>query len=519
MRSTIFRTVAALAAVGAFGAPNALAGTFTGPSTSSPPVVLPSHANVDTTSILRTGESVPRKGGGSPYVMAGIPDGLGAFRKRGNKMRFFMNHELRDTAGDVRKHGEKGSFVSDWSLNTNTLAVESGDDLIRRYVAFWDYPSGTYKDQPSTGGPNPHVPGDTFLAQDRAFNRFCSSSLTTPGALMNRSTGNGYFGQMYFANEESGDEARLFGVTDYGLARQLPRTGLFSWENAQLAPTTTDTTTLMGLEDGGSAQIWTYVGTKTNSGTPWDKAGLTNGKNYVWDAIDQTVSTDAEFRAKYGKGTAVPMELNEVDWNQSGAKQNADAAASGISLNRIEDGEFDPRNPNDFYFVTTAGGGTTPNPATPGVSRDGGGLWKLSFVDVNDPSQGATLTLLLDGSEAPYLANPDNLTIDREHNLLIQEDPGSSTHLARIVAYKTTTGRLGVLATFDPALFQIAGPNFLTTNEEASGIIDTRNQLGRGTFLFDAQIHRSLPGALVEDGQILMLKVNSWQGIYQYSGR
>lgn len=518
MRSTIFRTAAALAAIGAVAAPNAVAGTFTGPSTSSPPVVLPDHPNVDVTSILRTGDAVPRKGGGAPYVMAGTPDGGGAFPNRAGRTRYLINHEFGPGAGAVHKHGAKGSFVSDWSLNASTLAVESGDDLVRPYVTFWDYPSGTYTSHPSTGGPNPNVPGDTFVAQDRAFARFCSSSLTAPGALMNPSTGNGYPGQMYFANEENGDGGRLFAVTDYGLARQLPRAGMFSYENTQLAATTSDATVVMGLEDGGSGQLRTYVGEKASTGTPWDKAGLTNGEQYVWDAVDQSVSTDAEFRALYGKGYAAPVELKKVDWNQSGARQNADAETKGLSLNRIEDGEFDPRNPNDFYFVTTAGGDRTPNPDE-GLSRDGGGLWKLSFVDVNDPSRGATLTLLLDGTEAPYLSEPDNIGIDREGNLLIQEDPGGSPHLARIVAYKIPTGRLGVLATFDPALFGLGAPGLLTTNEESSGIIDTKTQLGRGTFLFGAQIHRSLPGELVEDGQMLMLKVNSWAGIYTYPGR
>ena len=58
------------------------------------------------------------------------------------------------------------------------------------------------------------------------------------------------------------------------------------------------------------------------------------------DLVDETVSTDAQFRAKYGKNTAVAFDLGEVDWDQSGARQNAEAAAEGVSLNRIEDGAF-----------------------------------------------------------------------------------------------------------------------------------------------------------------------------------
>ncbi len=517
MRSTIFRTVAALAAVGAVAAPSANAATFTGPSTTTAPYVLPSNANVDTTSLLTVGDSVPKVGGGS-YRMVGIPDGLGALPLIGGKMKFFMNHELPNNRGIARRHGKIGSFVSSWSLDKSTKAVESGEDLITS-VKYWDYVSQTYKTTPSAGGPNPRVAGDTFPAQPAEFNRFCSASLTDVGALFNKATGNGYKGQIYFGNEEGGDESRLFGVTvDNGKAQQLQRTGLFSWENTLLAPTTNDRTVLLGNEDGGNGQIWLYSGTKTNTGSPFDKAGLTNGTNYVIDAVNAAVTNDAGFRSTYGKNNPAPVTLNSVNWDQSGAKQNADALANGLTLNRIEDGAFDPSNPNDYYFITTSGGATTPNPAEPSISRNGGGLWKLSFNDVNDPSAGATLTLLLDGSEAPYLSAPDNMGIDREGNLLIQEDPGNSAHLARIVAYKISNGKRGVVATFDPAKFTPALPGLLTQDEESSGIIDVSAQLGRGTFLFDAQVHSAnADPELVENGQILTLKVRGWNGIYQFN--
>ena len=53
-----------------------------------------------------------------------------------------------------------------------------------------------------------------------------------------------------------------------------------------------------------------------------------------------------------------PVDLAEVPWNQSGAAQNGQALAEGLSLNRIEDGYWDPNRPNDFYFLTTEGGDT-----------------------------------------------------------------------------------------------------------------------------------------------------------------
>ncbi|MDQ3325855.1 MAG: hypothetical protein M3529_09095, partial [Actinomycetota bacterium] len=86
---------------------------------------------------------------------------------------------------------------------------------------------------------------------------------------------------------------------------------------------------------------------------------------------------------------------------------------------------------------------------------------------VERPELGGTLTLLLDGSEEPYLSKPDNVTIDDEHNLLIQEDPGGNDHIARIIAYNIKTGERGVLAQFDPALFGVTNPAGTTPDERA----------------------------------------------------
>jgi len=111
------------------------------------------------------------------------------------------------------------------------------------------------------------------------------------------------------------------------------------------------------------------------------------------------------------------------------------------------------------------------------------------------------------------------MTIDDDGNLLIQEDPGRNPQLARIVAYDIETGRRGVLAEFDPALFAPATPGgsdaVITTDEESSGIIDTSDFLDNGTFLFDAQVHKAnADPELVEEGQLLLLEVDSFRRVY-----
>jgi hypothetical protein len=428
-----------------------------------------------------------------------------------------MNHELRGTQGVVRRHGNKGAFVSELEIDSDTYEVEEARDLIDSDVRYWDYVTQTYGPSPSTGGVNPRDPSDTFLAQTPEFNRFCSASITEWGQLYNKASKNGYRGQIYFANEENGDEGRLFGVTMNGQAQQLPRLGQLSWENTIAADTNSDTTLVIGNDDSGDGQLFVYAGTKQSSGNAFDEAGLTNGINRALDLKDEAVSNDAQFRAKYGKGKAVPFTLGAeevVDWDSSGARQNKDAVANGLSLNRIEDGLFDPRHPNDYYVLTTEG---SPGvvPSEPAVTRDGGGLWKVHFKDVDNPEKGGTIELLLDGSEAPFLNKPDNMGIDKQGNLLIQEDPGNNAQLARIVAYDIDTGDRGVVAEFDPALFRTGGAGFLTQDEESSGIIDGSRVLGKGWFLFDAQVHKASPDpAKVELGQLMALHVPKFGDVY-----
>jgi hypothetical protein len=525
-RSRAVAAVIAASLTVALAAPaSAASSTETGPSTETAPYILPVADGVHIRSLLTVGDAGAASNG---YEMVGIPDGLGVFQQGANLV-VYMNQEIgtdRVTGaplGIVRRHGEAAAFVSRWVIDPATGRVKDGSDLINPGVRYWDYPSGSY----ATSGAR----WADSATQATFFNRFCSGTLSDDDLFYNAATKAGYKGQLYFGNEEGGDSGRAFAVTKDGDATALPRLGLFSWENTVPAPNTSDTTLVMGQEDGpgNGSQLWAYVGTKQRNGEPIAKAGLTNGTDYVLDAVNEAVTTDAQWRTAYPKGVSAAVDLAEIPWNATGAAQNGQALAAGLNLNRIEDGHWDPRNPNDFYFLTTEGGNSTP--ATTG-SRDGGGLWRLRFADIENPSAGATLTLLLDGSEVigegeSRMNKPDNLTIDTHGNLLIQEDPGGNDHLARIVGYRIADGALGVIARFDAALFgtgATADPNRLTTDEESSGIVDTEALLGAGTFLFDAQVHtpKGLPAGtgpgtvqeFVEHGQLLTLKVDDWSDIY-----
>lgn len=489
---------------------------MTGPSTATDPYMIPVASGVSIASLLTVNDAGSARNG---YEMVGIPDGIGVTSEDG-KVVALMTHELRDTQGIARRHGQRGAFVSRLVIDPRTLEVIDGSDLVDPGVRYWDYPSSAYVTAAARFS-------DGTL-QDLTFGRFCSATLSDPGAFFSESLNVGYSGQIFFGNEEDGDSGRAFGILTDGTAQALPRLGLFSWENTVPANNRGRTTLVMGQEDGprDGSQLWVYVGNKQSSGNAFDRAGLTNGLDFVLDAENQAVTNDLTWRAAYPKGVAAPVRLSEVPWNQTGAAQNVEGLAEGLSLNRIEDGYWDPRNPNDFYFLTTEGGDRATTFPFP---RDGGGLWLLRWADIDQPELGATLTLLLDGSEEigpgePKMHNPDNMGMDRHGNILIQEDPGNNAHLARIVAYRIKDGALGVVARFDPSRFSTGGSRFITQDEESSGIVDTEKLFGKRTFLFDAQIHSTvgLPAGTgpntvaeyVENGQLLLLKVSSWKQVY-----
>jgi hypothetical protein len=468
----------------------------TGPNTSTEPYVIPVAEGVHITSLLTVDDGAASDG----YELVGTPDGLGAMRDGPHRFSLFMNHEFNATTGTVRRHGQKGAFVSTFTIDRRDFEVVDGKDTIDPGVRFWNYATRQYQATASPG-------------QSDVLSRFCSGTLSAPRQFDSRRRGRGYSGQIYFANEENGDEGRVFGVLPDGAAQQLPHLGLASWENTKPAYNRSATTMTVGGEDGALGQLWIYDGVKRRHGNAFDRAGLTNGVNSVLHLVDDTITTDAQFRAAYGTGTPVAFDLAEVDWDQTGAAQNAEAAAQGLSLNRIEDGTWDPRHPDVFYFATTQGGDTTR--VDPAIARDGGGLWKVTFEDIERPRLGGTLELVLDGSEAPYLNKPDNMDIDDAGNLLIQEDPGNNADLARIVAYDTHSGARGVLATFDPAQFAPGGPAFITRDEESSGIIDARDVIGPGWFVFDAQVHKaSANPSTVALGQLLAMRVDRFRDVY-----
>ncbi len=503
----------------------------------------PVASGVTLTPVLTTGDKV----GG--VMWPGVPDGIGVL-KDGDSLVLLVNHELSASnavaVAQKRANGNaSAATVSAVNIDPKTKSVTAVRDLLSS-VAWYDYSTGQYGAKPVA--PAGAAKQDEFKTplHTTALNRFCSSHLAQPGELAYRETKNGktvtygFTGPAYFTGEEGGDESRAFVMSNTGNMVQLPRLGLAAWENFIVAPSKSIRTVIMGNEDGSAtdSQLFMYVGEKKAEGDWVEKAGLTNGQNYVM-SIDG-IANDNAFRAQKGKNSPVAVSWKPINTDLNGKDQNAMARSLGSTMARVEDGAFDPANPNDYYFVTTESNkdakATAPNPASPKISRDGGALWRLRFTDVSNPLAGATLTMLLDGSEAPFLNKPDNIDVDGKGNVLIQEDPGNNDHIARLVAYRISDGKIGTVAKFKDAYFAPGASQFITKDEESSGVTDVTRFMASGPndtnsyFVLDAQVHSSANAArpdlasnkeiqaelaqAIEGGQLYVLTVADWNAVY-----
>lgn len=447
-------------------------GQAKGPSSSQTPYLTPVKAGVKITSLLTTTDVI----GG--YKLCGLPDGLGAFDNGDGTFTVLMNHEFGNTAGAVHAHGNKGAFVSKWILRKSDLSVVSGSDLIKT-VKLWNGSSySTFNAAaPMTAG----------------FGRFCSADLPAVSAFYNAATGKGTTERIFMNGEESGAEGRglahivtgLNGGTSY----ELPYLGKFSMENLVANPGTGDKTVVVGLDDATPGQVYFYIGAKTTTGAEIEKAGLSNGNLYAPAVSGMIMETSASVPAA---GTPFTMvNLGDVH-NMSGTNLNTASNIAGVTqFLRPEDGAWDPLHPEDFYFVTTN--------AFNSPSR----LWKMHFNNLNDLTQGGTITAVLNGTEGQQML--DNIGIDQWGHILMVEDCGGNARLGRTWQYTIATDVLTEIGSHDPARFISGGASFLTQDEEASGIIDVQEILGAGMFLLVDQAHYGIPGDAVEGGQFLAL--------------
>ncbi|MEJ6005953.1 PEP-CTERM sorting domain-containing protein [Paucibacter sp. AS339] len=520
---------AALVAMASQASAQVFNGTLTQGVSSSQSSYVQGATGYNITSIITAGDAV----GG--YRMSGLPDGLGAFDNGNGTFTVLMNHEIGANAGIARAHGGTGAFVSSWVIDKNTLAVQSGGDLIKK-VYGWDAATQ------STGA---LVTG----AANLNFQRFCSADLAATSAYSYN--GYGTTNRIFLNGEEVGTSANSramahvatganagssFVLGAFNLATNGSGQNLYSaYENLAANPFAQMKTVVIGQNDGGtgisSNAVAVYVGTKTNVGSDVDRAGLTNGVMKYVNVVGNTAEiADAATRAT----------------NIANGSRFTLSATASTTFSRPEDGAWDTRagKQNVYYFVTTDRVDTTElNGGTQvGATR----LWSMTFDDIANPDAGGKIDLLVDGSKMTGGLNNsranmfDNMTVNKDGTITMQEDTGNNDHNGKIWEYNLNTGAMKIVAKSDAARFGdvvngvFTGPGsnkstptvagYHTYDEETSGIIDVTDifdaagTTGKKYQLFVTQDHASAagldaagmlvgnnPAGIVEGGQLQLM--------------
>ena len=407
------------------------------------------------------------------YRFVGIPDGLGVIKESNLKIKIYMNHEIANDKGIARFHGGKGAFVSQWTLDLNSLKIMSSEDLIKN-VMIWNRDKKIFEMSPYEN-----------------INRLCSADLPEKSAFYNSKNKKGFDGRIFMSGEEDREGGRAFAhiisEKEKGTSYELPYLGKFSWENVVAHAKTKDKTIVMGMDDNKEGQIYLYMGNKQSKGNPIEKAGLMYGKLFG-------IKTNAD-----------RFEL--VDLNDVSNLSGSDLEKKGTDLNlakfkRPEDGVWDTLDPNVFCFTTTD------------IIDGDSEIIKLTFHDIHHLEEGGHIEAILKARDIGGEMF-DNLTVSDNGKILINEDSGDHEHLASIWEFDPKTKLSQKIFEVKPEYFQDKNHlNFMTMDEEHSGIVDITRHVTKAPwykkseryFLGTLQIHKKHEDPeLVEYGQLYLI--------------
>jgi hypothetical protein len=434
-----------------------------GQLTQARPYLIPAEgSSVQITPLLTSGDTI------GDYQMAGVPDGLGAY-KDGDQVVLFMNHELTPEEDE----NISSARVSRLVLDPTTGAVLSGG-----------YPiDGT-----------------------EGYERFCSATLA--GADV------GFDQPVFLTGEETtgGPKGGLVVGVDgaTGKVTEMPWLGHLAHENQIVVPGFTGKTVLFLTDDNSEgSEAYLYV-----ADSPADVISG-RGQLYVFKADTGTGTADI---AKGDELTGSFVPVDQTNNTDADALQAAVEKAGAFRFVRLEDSAYDRTKTNTIYFADT-GDNADPNIATPtGQPLTTNGRIYSMTLDPADPTKVTSLKVLLDGDTGDDIRNPDNLAASAS-TLMIQEDLNgynraeNSDATGRILAYDIGGGSVTPVATIDQsdAADKLVDAGDKAGSWESSGIINVSDIFGEGTFLADVQAHSlKVPqfGKEDESGQLLLLRVS-----------
>ena len=410
-------------------------------------------------------------------------------------------------------------------IDPKTLKVTSGSDLIDPGVRYWDYPNGSYV----TSGAR----FADMTAQQASFGRFCSatcrtracSTTTTPIAATRASSSS--------ATKRTATSAAPSAITTDG-AR--PAAALWPVLVGEHGPGRQPKRHDPGHGPGGRPRrrqpaVGLRRDQEDESGSAVDQGRADQRPRLRLDAVDRRSPTTPSGGRRTPRARRGRSRLVEQSWNLPGAVQNTQAKADGLSLNRVEDGDWDPHNPNDFYFVTTEGGQKTGTEARLSATVAGSGA--CASPTSRGPARrdaDAAPRRVASHSVPPSPSSTSRTTwaSTRHGNLLIQEDPGGNGTTS---PGSSRTGSGTAPSASSPGSIRRSSRPARPGTRSASR--STRSRAGSSTPRSSLAKERSCsmprstppknlpagtgPGTVqefVENGQLLILEVDDWSTIY-----
>ncbi len=205
-------------------------------------------------------------------------------QRDGDDIIVYNNHELGNTAGAVRRHGQKGAFVSQLRIDRRTLKVEPDATSSTRVSS-----TGTTSARAGAASRRPPAartratPLDTSRRRSPPFDRFCSSSLTEAGpALQPPHAAAATPARSTSPTRRAATRPAL--RRDRGRRRQAaaaPGPVLLGEHARRRHPQRPDARPRPGGRAGEREPGLGYLGKKTKSGDAFKRAGLTNGTSFV----------------------------------------------------------------------------------------------------------------------------------------------------------------------------------------------------------------------------------------------
>jgi hypothetical protein len=439
--------------------------------------------------IISVGDTLP-----NGYRFESLPDGIGVSSSGKGKVEVFVNHEtslvpfplaanIATCTSTTCQSDFDNAQVSRLRLHKNSAGVLSGELAITSAENYQRFCSNFIADK-SHGFEHP-----TLFTNEEATDFVSPPPLVAwPADPANQRQA----GLVVALDTKNGKTYEIYGLGRMNHENTVVVPG--HWDDKIVALTGDDTFS------APASQMYMYIAEEDedflkDKGSLW---AFVSDDPAINDYGDLTGSASVS-----GRFIQVPREIAIGDQTPLENWSNANNVFQFI---RIEDIDYDRKNPRIVYFADTGEPRAIANAATGRLQRGPSGtqgpypngrIFKM-VLNKRNPKIVDSLSILIDADAGGYgnfnvLHNPDNVGVSAK-SIMITEDPGSHNNYtpgtpgaptARVWRYDLKTGSLTVVAAVD----QSADPAARLGSWEATGVIDVSSIYGRGTWLVNVQAH------------------------------